>query len=584
MDSSKLNLCTCAEFTNADPSEPKPTDRNLLLHYIKHGPIQPKENIVRDNEGRVFRIEYYTRFPWLEYSLSKQKAFCFFCRLFAMPTVPSVQGGKISTVFITDGYCDWKKALENKRGFGQHQESKCHIYATKSYYEFIKGKSVDIQLSQEAERAVSQREELIRRNRLVLQRIFNVIRFIARLSLPFRGHDESEQSTNRGVFLELIHYLAENGDNVLVDHLKEASGNATYMSPSSQNECIEIIGTQLRKEIISRVKRAGVYTVMMDETTDCSHKEQVAIFVRYVQESDKTCQIEERMIGLVSTTDTTGMALAELLLSCLSKNNLDVKDIVGQGYDGGSNMRGASKGVQARIKALNSTALFTHCYAHNLNRALVNASCDTTQSDVRNFFGIVELIYTFVEGSATRHAYFLSQQKLHCPDQTVLHLIGLSDTRWNCRASSLRRLSQEKVFRAVLDTIEHVSETTTDGSIRGTAAGLLASVANFKFLLQLELLTPILEAINNVSLTLQSSTLDLLTANQQITALQNELHRLRDVAAWEAAIKRAKSVAQLVDIEPELPAVRSRKISKRYVQYFYYENVFILSFSQIIKQ
>ena len=40
-------------------------------------------------------------------------------------------------------------------------------------------------------------------------------------------------------------------------------------------------------------------------------------------------------------------------------------------------MRGASKEVQARIKEINKNAIKTHCYAHNLNRALVNATCDT---------------------------------------------------------------------------------------------------------------------------------------------------------------------------------------------------------------
>ena len=51
-------------------------------------------------------------------------------------------------------------------------------------------------------------------------------------------------------------------------------------------------------------------------------------------------------------------------------------------------------------------------------------------------------------------------------------------------------------------TIEHVSSTTTDGSVRGTAAGLLLTVSNYKFLVSLQLLMPIMEAINNVSETL----------------------------------------------------------------------------------
>ena len=149
--------------------------------------------------------------------------------------------------------------------------------------------------------------------------------------------------------------------------MKEAAGNATFLSPSSQNECIEIIRSNIRKKIVSRVKKAGIFSVLMDETTDCSHKKQVAIFVRYLHETKATCIVEERLLGLVSTTDTTGAALTELLISCLYNNTLNVNDVVGPGYDGGCNMRGASKGVQAIIKELNKNALFTHCYAHNLN-------------------------------------------------------------------------------------------------------------------------------------------------------------------------------------------------------------------------
>ena len=203
------------------------------------------------------------------------------------------------------------------------------------------------------------------------------------------------------------------------------------------------------------MKKAGIFSALMDKTTDCSHKEQVAIFVRYLHETKTNCIVEERLLGLVSTTDTTGAALTELLISCLHNNTLNMNDVVGQGYDGGCNMRGASKGVQARIKELNKNAIFTHCYIHNLNRALVNALFNTSHSDMRNFFGTIELIFTFIEGSAARHAYFLSQQRENDPNEVALRLAGLSDTRWNCRASSLRRLSQQRVLKAVINTIEH---------------------------------------------------------------------------------------------------------------------------------
>jgi len=131
--------------------------------------------------------------------------------------------------------------------------------------------------------------------------------------------------------------------------------------------------------------------------------------------------------------------------------------------------------VQRKVKQVNPLALFTHCFAHNLNR--VNVVCDTTMSDVLNFFGTVELLFTFVEGSPTRHAYFVGVQRQSNPDDPALHLKGLSETRWNCRASSLRRLATERVYHDAMATIEHASSTTTDGSVRGTAAGLLLSVS-----------------------------------------------------------------------------------------------------------
>ena len=276
-----------------------------------------------------------------------------------------------------------------------------------------------------------------------------------------------------------------------------------------------------------------------------------------------TVAVEERLLGVIDTADTTGEALSTLLVDCLTTHDLSVKDIVGQGYDGGSNMRGASKGVQARILKLNPVALFTHCFAHNLNRALVNAACDTSTADARNFFGIVELVYTFVEGSAARHAYFIKTQREYNNDEVPLHLVGLSDTRWNCRANSLRRLSNEKVLQAVIATIDHVSSTTTAGSVRGTAAGLIASVKCFKFLLSLYALTPVLEAINSVSELLQSSTTDILTAQQQIRALGGELRRLRSDDIWSEAVSTATTMAKHLNVYSELPEEHQRKLPRR---------------------
>jgi len=172
-----------------------------------------------------------------------------------------------------------EKALEKGRGIRKHNDSQGHACAEKAYRMFLQAKAVNTQLSHEKEREVSHRQEAVSRNRQILQRIFNVVRFIARLPLTFCSHDETQQSLNRDVFRELVSYLAENGDEVLAEHLSNAAANATYLGPCMQIEMIAIIGAEVQREVARRASDAGMFTVMMDETTDVSQKEQVAVYV-----------------------------------------------------------------------------------------------------------------------------------------------------------------------------------------------------------------------------------------------------------------------------------------------------------------
>ena len=119
---------------------------------------------------------------------------------------------------------------------------------------------------------------------------------------------------------------------------------------------------------------------------------------------------------------TTGEEITNIIIKTLNSLGLQVEDIVGQGYDGGSNMSGNRKGIQARIRELNPLALFTHCYSHSLNRVLVNSVCNRSNIEASKFFGIVELVYTFIEDNAQRHGYFIERQREIQPDQRPLYI------------------------------------------------------------------------------------------------------------------------------------------------------------------
>jgi len=110
-----LKQCNCAQFENADPADEIHKDREIREHYIKHGPIQPRNNFMK-KDGRCFRPEWYQEFPWLEYSHSRQAAFCFYCRHFAKHNASTTSGGTVDIAFIKKGFDNWKKALEKQRG------------------------------------------------------------------------------------------------------------------------------------------------------------------------------------------------------------------------------------------------------------------------------------------------------------------------------------------------------------------------------------------------------------------------------------------------------------------------------------
>ena len=75
-------------------------------------------------------------------------------------------------------------------------------------------------------------------NRSLTIDIPHCYRLLEKLSLPFRVHVERYNSNNRGVFLEFVNFLANNGDQVLNEHLTAPHDDQLYLSPQVKNEMI----------------------------------------------------------------------------------------------------------------------------------------------------------------------------------------------------------------------------------------------------------------------------------------------------------------------------------------------------------
>ena len=161
-----------------------------------------------------------------------------------------------------------------------------------------------------------------------------------RQNLAIRGKDDENSN-----FMELLNFRAET-DKELEEHLANAPANARYTSHRIQNELIQICGDQIRDDKLAECRNAPYFSLIVDETTDISVKEQVSFVLLYL---DKNGKRHEEFVGFEETADTTGQTLYDLICKKLLEWNLDKEKVVGLGFDGAANMSGKFKGMQARF-------------------------------------------------------------------------------------------------------------------------------------------------------------------------------------------------------------------------------------------
>ena len=111
---------------------------------------------------------------------------------------------------------------------------------------------------------------------------------------------------------------------------------------------IDVLADQVGRKIIGNVQVVKWFSVIADEVTDVSNKEQLSLVWRYVEPD--TLLVREDLVGIVECeTGISGRALADKITSCVWGYGLDVSNLRGQAYDGTGNMAGSVNDTAALI-------------------------------------------------------------------------------------------------------------------------------------------------------------------------------------------------------------------------------------------
>jgi hypothetical protein len=346
----------------------------------------------------------------------------------------------------------------------------------------------------------------------------------------------------RGNFIELLKFLAANSEEVNKYVLENAPSNCTLTSPEIQHQIIHCCAIETRKKIIEDLG-SEPYAILADESSDISHKEQLALCLRYVDKLGRPC---EHFIGVVHVDDTSSLSLKEAIEALLVSNGLTTAQIRGQGYDGASNMKGGIKGLKTLIMKESPSAYYIHCFAHQLQLVLVAVAKGNTEC--KAFFDQVSLLLNIVGISCKRHGMLRNarleqiMKALDCGElktgSGLNQEMGLprpGETRWGSHYKTICNIIA--MYPAIRDVLFTLGEDTSHRADWTKIHFMLGAVESFEFVFIAHLMFIILGYTNELSQCLQRRDQDILNAISLVNVAKNRMQQLRS-DGWNQFLER----------------------------------------------
>ena len=163
-------------------------------------------------------------------------------------------------------------------------------------------------------------------------------------------------------FWTVPQYSTSATDPLVNSILLGSADNASYLSPSIQNELIHLMANQIRKQIAKKVNSfkyefnlfdykyfqyllkvdGHVFALMADEAKDCSGHEQLSIVLRCISHEpwknndkiDRNSIFKEYLLGLVKMNEFDAESLSIEIIKYLSLFHIDINNCVAICFDG----------------------------------------------------------------------------------------------------------------------------------------------------------------------------------------------------------------------------------------------------------
>jgi hypothetical protein len=446
----------------------------------------------KSNSNYHFHENLYEKYSWMCGSCKLNKMFCFPCLLFS----------NSDCVWTKTGYSDLGNLTNSSK---KHVKTEKHIRSVLCLIEFGAKKRIEESLGN----SFKAHNKKVDKNRKLMKRFIDAVIFLSRQELPFRGHNESRSSENRGNYVELLS-LISNYDETLESHLENcgSSVNPAFsgLSNAIQNALIHSIASLIRHKIKDDISKSDFVSIIVDESPDISHREQMSFLFRYVCKSS----VVERFVGFFDCSSSrTALLLTEKILEIVDLYDCKSK-LIGQSYDNAAVMSGERGGVQKLIREKCPNVLFIPCYAHTLNLVLSRAL--EKIPDLKSFFGTINRIVRFFNKSSKRTNLLKKFADRRMP--------GVSETRWVYHSRIVNVI--DNCRPDIINTLNNILDNSDDwdSDSLSLAEGFLIKLNDFFFCFILEITSLVFSKTDVLFNLLQNSRVDLNTAKNHISAFE----------------------------------------------------------------
>lgn len=374
------------------------------------------------------------------------------------------------------------------------------------------------------------------------------LKTLLRQGVAIRGSTDSESNIYQ---FDLDKAINDKGLKLLLDE------NRYVTAHDILEEQKQALVLSARRHLLDDILRRKFFSILADESSDVSKKEQLSFSVRTCNDN---YEVSEDFVGIFECSQgLSSEALLHYTKDILLRCGMDGNRMAAMGFDGAAAMKSLARMLQADVAP---NAIYVHCFAH-CNELIVQDA--TKQSNLLSTsLDLCQSLYAIVGAYPKRILLFEEIQKdfqneRDTTDYKVLRLQSLSATRWTTRVKAADVIFEKSAeLRKTLETLEMDPSVIADtkARIRGILRRQLSSLdvifklnATRKLVGLLEKLSKELQAVD-------------ISAEYALFSIRHVLRRLQEMRCeeeFEHLLGEAKKIPGITETNDE---VRQRKIPR----------------------